>query len=359
MIRPQSVSAEMTIRERIYEQEKQFLSPLARLSSASKGREKPEVECGFRTCFQKDRDKILHTKSFRRLKDKTQVYIRQSTDHIRVRLTHTLEVTQIARTIARALRLNEDLVEAISLGHDIGHTPFGHTGEDVLNKLLPQGFRHSIQSLRVVDVLERHGRGLNLCYEVREGILKHSKTRAGIFSAFGEFPETQEAMIVKISDSIAYINHDLDDSLAFGLLNEMQIPEFVFKELGRSNSERIDKMVTDVVLCSLERGQIAMSDAILDVTNKLRDFLFENVYHKEDNFDEAKQAREIVYFLFDYYRKNTDRLFEEYNRVSEEDPIDVCVADYISSMTDRYATNKYNAIRSGTDNIKENQSGGQ
>jgi len=347
MTQPQTVPVVATIRERIYEQEKIFLSPMARLSSASKGREKPEIECGFRTCFQKDRDKILHTKSFRRLKDKTQVYIRQSSDHIRVRLTHTLEVTQIARTIARALRLNEDLVEAISLGHDIGHTPFGHTGEDVLNKLLPQGFRHSIQSLRVVDKLERHGRGLNLCYEVREGILKHSKTRAGIFSAFGnDFPETLEAMVVKISDSIAYINHDLDDSLSFGLLEEKQIPDFVFSKLGKSNSERIDRMVTDVVLCSMERGEITMSETILDVTNKLRDFLFENVYHKEDNFDEAKQARDIIYFLFDYYKNNPDHLFKDYHRVSEDDNIDICVADYISSMTDRYATNTYNAIKS-------------
>jgi len=332
-----------SIRKLIEDNEKNYLSQYAKLSSKTRGREKAELECPYRTCFQKDRDKILHSKSFRRLKDKTQVYIRQSTDHIRVRLTHTLEVMQVARTIARALRLNEDLVEAIALGHDLGHTPFGHTGEHVLNSLLPDGFKHSIQSLRVVDKLERSGKGLNLCYEVREGILKHSKKRCGLFTAFGdEFPSTLEAMIVKVSDGIAYINHDLDDALSFGLLTESEIPSLFFEKLGRTNAQRIDNMVTDVIINSHEKNEIIMSDEILNVTNKLRDYLFENVYLKEDNFEEAKEAREIVHFLFDFYKNNQNILFSEYKRIDETDSVDICVADLISSMTDRYAANKYN-----------------
>ncbi len=334
-----------SIRLLLEKHEKDYLSKHAQLACETKGREKPETECIYRTCFQKDRDKILHSKSFRRLKDKTQVYIRQSTDHIRVRLTHTLEVMQIARTIARALRLNEDLVEAISLGHDLGHTPFGHTGEQVLNKLLADGFRHSFQSLRVVDKLEHSGRGLNLCYEVREGIVKHSKTRSGIFTSFGnEFPSTLEAMVVKIADSVAYINHDLDDALSFGLLTQEQIPKYVFETLGPTNASRIDKMVSDIIFRSIDSDSIQMSDEVLKVTNSLRDFLFENVYLKEDNVDDAKKAREIIYVLFDYYKTNPDILFSEYKKISEEEAIDVCVADLISSMTDRYATNRYNQI---------------
>lgn len=333
------------IRIMLENRERDYLSESAQLSSRTRGREKPENECIYRTCYQKDRDKILHSKSFRRLKDKTQVYIRQSTDHIRVRLTHTLEVMQIARTIARALRLNEDLVEAIALGHDLGHTPFGHTGENVLNQLLKNGFRHSVQSLRVVDKLEKHGHGLNLCYEVREGIVKHSKKRCGLFTAFGdEFPSTMEAMVVKISDGIAYINHDLDDALSFGLLKEDQIPSEIFSVLGDTNARRIDKMVTDVIKSSLGRKEIIMSDRILKTTNSLRDFLFENVYLKEDEIDEAKKAREIVHYLFDYYMSNQDALFAEHKKNDPGDSLETTVADYISSMTDRYAVGKYNKL---------------
>lgn len=332
-----------SIRSKLEEQEVLFLSKFAQLSKNTKGREKPEKECNYRTCYQKDRDKILHSKSFRRLKDKTQVYIRQSTDHIRVRLTHTLEVTQIARTIARALRLNEDLVEAIALGHDLGHTPFGHTGESVLDKLLPNGFKHSLQSLRVVDKLERHGQGLNLCYEVREGIVKHSKTRSGLFTTFGDsFPSTLEAMIVKISDGIAYVNHDLDDALSFKRLDEKQIPDSILKVLGYSHSQRIDTMVTDIIRCSINKNEIIMSDKILKATDELRNFLFENVYLKEDEFEDAKKAKEIVYFLFEFYKSNPDILFSEHNQNSPDDPLEISVADYISSMTDRYAVAKYN-----------------
>jgi len=325
--------------------ERDHLCEYAQLSSKTKGREKKEAECVYRTCYQKDRDKILHSKSFRRLKDKTQVYIRQSTDHIRVRLTHTLEVMQIARTIARALRLNEDLVEAIALGHDLGHTPFGHIGENVLNRILKNGFKHSLQSLRVVDKLERNGRGLNLCYEVREGIVKHSKKRCGLFTAFGdEFPSTLEAMVVKISDAIAYINHDLDDALSFELLTEEQIPDEFFKTLGATNANRIDNMVTDVIVNSINRKEIIMSDKILNATNSLRDYLFENVYLKEDEFDEAKKAREIIHFLFDYYLANQDALFNEHKKNDPQDSVEMTIADYISSMTDRFAVNKYNKL---------------
>jgi len=333
------------IRIMLENKERDYLCEYAQLSSRTRGREKPEVECTYRTSFQKDRDKILHSKSFRRLKDKTQVYIRQSTDHIRVRLTHTLEVMQIARTIARALRLNEDLVEAIALGHDLGHTPFGHTGENVLNQLLKNGFKHSLQSLRVVDKLERNGKGLNLCYEVREGIAKHSKKRCGLFTAFGdEFPSTLEAMVVKISDGIAYINHDLDDDLSFSLLTESQIPNEFFKILGSTNAQRIDKMVSDVIINSINKKEIVMSDLIHDTTNSLRNFLFENVYLKEDEIDEAKKAREIVHFLYDFYIANQDILFSEHKKNHPDDSIETTVADYISSMTDRFAVNKYNKL---------------
>ena len=333
------------IRIMLENKERDYLSEYAQLSSKTRGREKEEIECVYRTCYQKDRDKILHSKSFRRLKDKTQVYIRQSTDHIRVRLTHTLEVMQIARTIARALRLNEDLVEAIALGHDLGHTPFGHTGETVLNHILKSGFKHSLQSLRVVDKLERNGRGLNLCYEVREGIVKHSKKRCGLFTAFGdEFPSTLEAMVVKISDGIAYINHDLDDALSFGLLTEKQIPDEFFKVLGATNAKRIDNMVTDVIKNSIDKKEIIMSDKILNATNSLRDFLFENVYLKEDEFDEAKKAREIIHFLFDFYFANQDILFSEHKKVDAQDSVEMTIADYISSMTDRFAVNKFNKL---------------
>ncbi len=335
------------IRHLLESNEKSYLSKFAQLSTHTRGREKPEDECLYRTCYQRDRDKILHAKSFRRLKDKTQVYIRKSTDHVRVRLTHTLEVMQVARTIARALRLNEDLVEAISLGHDLGHTPFGHTGEAVLNSLLPGGFRHSIQSLRVVDKLEKNGHGLNLCFEVREGILKHSKTRTGIFSSFGnDFPSTLEAMVVKISDSIAYINHDLDDAIYSGLVKEEQIPEEVFETIGRTNGHRISSMVTDVIEQSMDLPEIKMSDEILNVTNSLRDFLFENVYMKEDNFEEAREARNIISFLFDYYVKHKDALVKDIGRSVDDIPIEVAAADLISSMTDNYASKKYESIRS-------------
>jgi len=333
------------IRIMLENKERDYLSEFAQLSSKTRGRERAELECIYRTCYQKDRDKILHSKSFRRLKDKTQVYIRQSTDHIRVRLTHTLEVTQIARTIARALRLNEDLVEAMALGHDLGHTPFGHTGEHVLNQILKSGFKHSLQSLRVVDKLERNGHGLNLCYEVREGIAKHSKKRCGLFTAFGdEFPSTLEAMVVKIADGIAYINHDLDDALSFGLLTESQIPAEFFNVLGDTNARRIDKMVTDVIKNSIGKKEIIMSEQIHNTTNSLRDYLFENVYLKEDEFDEAKKAREIIHFLFDFYTSHQDILFSEHRKNDEGDTLETTVADYISSMTDRFAVNKYNKL---------------
>ncbi len=333
------------IRIMLENKEREYLSEHAQLSSKTRGREKKEAECIYRTCYQKDRDKILHSKSFRRLKDKTQVYIRQSTDHIRVRLTHTLEVMQIARTIARALRLNEDLVEATALGHDLGHTPFGHTGESVLNGILKNGFRHSVQSLRVVDKLERNGSELNLCYEVREGIVKHSKKRCGLFTAFSdEFPSTLEAMAVKISDGIAYINHDLDDALSFGLLTEAKIPSEFFTKLGRTNAARIDKMVTDVIINSSGKKEIIMSENILKITNALRDYLFENVYLKEDEFDDAKKAREIIHYLFEFYKANQDILFAEHKKVDENDSLETTIADYISSMTDRYAVNTYNKL---------------
>ncbi len=330
----------MTIREQTEEIERQIFHPRACLSSKSKGRKRKEKEDSIRTCFQRDRDRIIHSKSFRRLKHKTQVFLAPKGDHYRTRLTHTLEVSQIARTIAKALRLNEDLTEAISLGHDLGHTPFGHAGEDILREICPGGFEHYKQSLRVVESLERKGRGLNLTFEVRNGILKHSKGKGEIFSPMKK-SETLEGKIVRISDIIAYVNHDLDDALRAGVLKRSAIPAHIFKA-GETHSKRIDTMVRDVISCSLSTDlqEIIMSEELQGITYALRDFLYEHVYEGDASKREFKKARKILLDLYDYYMEHTDEISKEFSKeISDKKERMVC--DFIAGMTDRFALAMY------------------
>jgi dGTPase len=330
----------LSIREQTEEIERKILHPKACLSSNSRGRQRKEKEGEIRTCFQRDRDRIIHCKAFRRLKHKTQVFLAPRGDHYRTRLTHTLEVSQIARTIARALRLNEDLTEAIALGHDLGHTPFGHAGEDILREIYPGGFKHYQQSLRVVDILERNGQGLNLTYEVRDGILKHSKGRGEIFSSRGR-SETLEGQIVRVSDVIAYVNHDLDDAIRAGVLKRAGIPSDFFK-IGDSQSKRIDTMVKDVIYCSLRSDlkEITMSDEIKGVTYALRDYLYENVYEGDVSKLEFRKARKILLDLYNYYMEHIEEVVKEFPREATTEKNRI-VCDFIAGMTDRYALMMY------------------
>ncbi|MBI4654494.1 MAG: deoxyguanosinetriphosphate triphosphohydrolase [Nitrospirae bacterium] len=343
----------MTIREQTEEIERRTLHPKACLSSHSKGRLKPEKEGEIRTCFQRDRDRIIHSKAFRRLKHKTQVFLAPRGDHYRTRLTHTLEVSQIARTIARALRLNEDLTEAIALGHDLGHTPFGHAGENVLREIYLRGFNHYEQSLRVVDFLERNGQGLNLTHEVRDGILKHSKGRGEVFStSLGA--ETLEGQIVRVSDVIAYVNHDLDDALRAGVLKKSAIPS-MFLKVGENQSKRIDTMVKDVIYASIGAGlkEIRMSKEIKKITYALRDFLYENIYESDVTKREFKKAKKILLDLYNYYLKHPDEIFSasaDSSHGEKEIPKEVIgdknrlVCDFIAGMTDRFALMLYEKL---------------
>ncbi len=330
----------MTIREQTEEIEKNTLHAEACLSSKSRGRQRKEKEDEIRTCFQRDRDRIIHSKAFRRLKHKTQVFLAPRGDHYRTRLTHTLEVSQIARTIARALRLNEDLTEAAALGHDLGHTPFGHAGEHILREICPGGFAHYKQSLRVVDILERNGRGLNLTYEVRDGIVKHSKGKGDIFCS-GHKSETLEGQIVRISDVIAYVNHDLDDAIRAGVLKRSGIPSKFFR-IGESHSRRIDSMVKDVIYCtsSSDMKEVRMTEEMKDEIYALRDFLYENVYEGEVSKQEFKKARKILLDLYSYYMEHTEEVFREFPKdmISEKNRI---VCDFIAGMTDRFAIMMY------------------
>ena len=337
------IKTSMTIREQTEEIERKTLHPKACLSSQSKGRLKPEKEGDIRTCFQRDRDRIIHSKAFRRLKHKTQVFLAPKGDHYRTRLTHTLEVSQIARTIARALRLNEDLTEAIALGHDLGHTPFGHAGEEILREIYPGGFKHYEQSLRVVDILERKGQGINLTLEVRDGILKHSKGKGEIFSASGA-TETLEGQIVRVSDVIAYVNHDLDDAMRAGVLKKSVIPANFFK-IGENQSKRIDTMVKDVIYTSLEAGlkEIRMSKEIKNITYALRDFLYEHIYEGDVTKGEFKKAKKILSDLYNYYLQHTDEVFKEISKEIIGDKERV-VCDFIAGMTDRFALMMYEKL---------------
>jgi len=323
-----------TPRERTEEIESQTLSSQATLASASKGREHDEPQDNLRTCFQRDRDRIVHCKAFRRLKHKTQVFLAPEGDHYRVRLTHTLEVSQIARTVARALRLNEDLTEAISLGHDLGHTPFGHLGEQALTPFLGRPFRHNEQSLRIVEHLENDGQGLNLSWEVRDGIVNHTWSMPS--------PATPEAEIVRFADRIAYVNHDVDDAVRAGVLGPEELPEEALRVLGRTHSERIDKLVTDLVESTADDVEVRLSDDVFRALDAMRDFMFERVYLRDEARSEQDKAISLVRTLFAHYLDHPEEVPQEYHRAPGDLP--TRVADFIAGMTDRYALRTYERL---------------
>ncbi len=350
------ITGALTVRDELELREEQTLSPYACLSRNTRGRRFKTKPCFIRTAFQRDRDRIVYCKAFRRLKHKTQVFLSPMGDHYRTRLTHTLEVAEIARTIARALRLNEDLSEAIALGHDLGHTPFGHAGETVLNEIVPGGFSHCRQSLRVVDVLENGGRGLNLTYEVRDGILKHSKGFGNIIPKEpGESAQTVEGRIVRIADVIAYLSHDLDDAIRSGVIKQSLVPHEVTKVLGNTHSSRISSMIKDVIRATrvTKSGiELDISPEMLKTMLDLRAFLYDNVYRAPQVHREFEKARKILFELYEYFLKNKDaflrerrRLFEEERAIEDEKtPYERHVCDFIAGMTDRYAQNLYNSI---------------
>ena len=336
----------MSIRAAIESREAGTLHEKACLSQDSSGRLRPERESSMRTCFQRDRDRIIHSKSFRRLKHKTQVFLAPKGDHYRTRLTHVLEVSQIARTISRALRLNEDLTEAIALGHDLGHTPFGHAGESVLQEILPGGFRHYEQSLRVADFLEKDGKGLNLTHEVRDGILNHSKGKGLIVSLEGKgSPSTLEGLVVRVSDIIAYLNHDLDDALRAGVIRKNELPEDVLKVLGARHSKRIDAMVGDFVETTLSSDleKPGMSPEVMAAVETLRDFLFERVYEAAETLREFRKAKKMLLDLYEYYMEHPDDVFKDIPSEQKQDTRRM-VCDFIAGMTDRFAIERYEAL---------------
>jgi dGTPase len=334
------------IRHQLEARERDILAPEAAKAADTKGRLRPETEDDIRPAFQRDRDRVIHSKAFRRLKHKTQVFFSPAGDHYRTRLTHTLEVSQIARTIAKVLHLHEELTEAIALGHDLGHTPFGHAGERVLDELVPGGFNHYEQSLRIVDVLENDGRGLNLTWEVRDGIAKHSKGKRG--APVGANPSqrasTLEGQIARVADIIAYVNHDIDDAVRAGLLRESDLPAAAVSTLGRSSSERIGRMVTDVVHETLrvDRTEIQMSHEILDATLLLRDFLFDAVYENEESTAELKKARGILSGLWDKVGERPTEFLDA--RTVEQEGRDAALRDFIAGMTDRYAVSLFEQL---------------
>ena len=321
------------VRLRIMQLEKETLSPHAQLSADTAGRKRPEEECTLRTCYQKDRDKILHSKSFRRLKQKTQVFISPEGDHYRTRMTHTLEVTQIARTIARALRLNEDLTEAIGMGHDLGHTPFGHAGERALNVLKPNGFTHFEQGVRVVDYLERNLKGLNLTEEVRDGILNHTR---------GTWPKTLEGCIVRYADRIAYINHDIEDAITGGIITENDLPRDCTDFRGHSKSERITSLINSLVKNS--GSEIKMDDETFGYYDKLHKYMYRNVYTDSAAKIEERKVDKLIEELYRYYYKNPDRMPEMYRIIADNEGIDRAVTDYIQGMSDDFASTTFDNI---------------
>ena len=323
-----------TARERTEEIERQVLSERAILASETKGRDRQEDPDALRTAFQRDRDRIIHAKAFRRLKHKTQVFIAPEGDHYRVRLTHTLEVSQIARTAARALRLNEDLTEAIALGHDLGHTPFGHLGEEALTPFLDRPFRHNEQSLRIVDYLENQGRGLNLTWEVRDGILNHTWSMPS--------PATLEGQVARFADRIAYVNHDVDDALRAGILQPDELPSDAVGVLGDTHSQRVRTLVQDLVAESEKADEIRLSPTTLHALNSLRDFLFDTVYLRSEARAEQEKAIQVVRSLFEYYLQHPEAVPAEYAAAPGELP--TRVADYIAGMTDRFALRTYEEL---------------
>jgi len=327
-----------------------MLSPFATLSAASKGRARPEAPCDLRPAFQHDRDKIVHCKAFRRLAGKTQVFLAPEGDHYRTRITHTLEVAQFARSVTRFLNLNESLTEAIVMGHDLGHTPFGHAGEKVLAHLMPDGFHHVKQSLRVVDQLERDGAGLNLTAEVRDGILKHSKGKGAIFSDNPNLTAmTLEGQIVRIADIAAYVNHDLDDAIRGGLLAESDVPDTVQRTLGRNHSTRIETMIRDLVRESRfdEKRMIRMSDPVLQALYALRDFLYERVYESKGIKEEFGKAQRILEELWQHFHDHEELFRAQHwpRGTRSDEPLDRAIGDFLCGMTDRYAMRLYQELR--------------
>ncbi len=322
----------MTLREQTMLREDATLSPFACRSSQTRGRQRPEEECTIRTAFQRDTDRIVYSKAFRRLKHKTQVFLQPEGDHYRTRMTHTLEVTRIARTIARGLRLNEDLTEAAALGHDLGHTPFGHAGERVLNQIMPGGFEHNEQSLRVVDRLENGGEGLDLTYEVRRGILCHTgEDRA----------ETLEGQIIRFADQIAYINHDIDDAMRGGIIYPMDIPLGISQELGFHHGDRINTLVEDIILTSAGQPFVTQSAAKREAMQELRAFMFDAVYRNPVAKGEESKAQDMLLRLFEYYVKYPDKLPADYQDIRILEGVERAVCDYIAGMTDNYCIEKY------------------
>lgn len=328
----------MTIREELEWTEHLCLSERAQFSDATRGRPRPEEaqENDVRTCYQRDSDRILHSKSFRRLMHKTQVFLQPEGDHYRTRMTHTLEVARIARTITRALRLNEDLSEAIAFGHDLGHTPFGHAGEVALTEVMGEPFRHNEQSLRVVDVLEKDGQGLNLTYEVRMGILGHS--------SHSRMPETLEGQIVRKSDQIAYINHDIDDAMRGGIIFPTDIPVHISETLGFTHGERLDTLTMDIIENSREGNAIRQSEHIAQAMAELKQFMFDSVYFNPLAKGEEGKAEDMICLLFDYYAKHTDKLPPEYQDILVREGAQRAVVDYIAGMTDSYAVETFSNL---------------
>ena len=323
------------IKSFIYEREKQMLSPYAFFSENTAGRVKESSPCDFRTEFQRDRDRIIHSQSFRRLMYKTQVFLAPAGDHYRTRLTHTLEVTQIARTIARALFLNEDLTEAIAMGHDLGHTPFGHAGEVVMRQCFSPDFSHNTQGVRVVEYLENNGKGLNLTEEVRDGIAHHSGP---------VMPKTLEGCVIRLADRIAYINHDIDDALRAGILKHEEIPIELRAVLGKNHGERINTMVSSVVRASINKPEITMEPDIYEATDRLRDFLFARVYRDNVAKDEETRAQAMLVQLFEYFEEHPESLPLSYLETISKESVGRAVCDYLSGMTDRYAIELYREL---------------
>jgi len=321
-------------REKREKAEELLLSPYGFLSRNTQGRLREESPCQMRTCFQRDVDKIIHSKSFRRLKHKTQVFLQPEGDHYRTRLTHTLEVSRIARTITRALQLNEDLTEAISLGHDLGHTPFGHAGERAIREIYPPGFHHFEQSLRVVDKIEKEGEGLNLCYETRMGILHHTH---------GDPSDTPEAVSVRLADRIAYINHDVDDAIRAGILTTADLPPIVLERIGDRHSVRINSILADLIENSSE-GNLKMSPDMDEAVEVFHRFMYDNVYLNSEAKREESKVSNIIHGIWEYYVRNPEKLPPEYAAIADEEGLDRAVCDYVSGMTDKYAISKYSEI---------------
>ncbi len=327
----------MTVREELERLEHRRLNPLAAFADQSKGRLRPEPDRDqdVRTCYQRDTDRIVHSKSFRRLMHKTQVFLRPEGDHYRTRMTHTLEVSRIARSITRALGLNEDLAEAIAVGHDLGHTPFGHAGEAALSDMLGKPFRHNEQSLRVVDYLEKDGAGLNLTYEVRMGILGHTGTH---------IPETLEGQIVRRSDQIAYVNHDIDDAIRAGILTDEDIPDAVTHVLGHNSRDRINTLVCDAIMVSREAGMVTLSPEVDKALRDLRAFMFDRVYRNPVAKGEESKAKDMLRRMFEYYVNHPEALPEDFQPQLSFDGMERTVCDYIAGMTDNYAVDKFTQI---------------